>query len=190
MNKQIPPHHEDHPDHEIRATLRGIQLPAVDMDALAETMRSEMHGQPTVKSTGYSWLPAFAKAAIVLTGLCTVYMFYLLTTTTSGVNGYEIASQTGGGDPSWMWRWKLERGYTVTIPDDSTVELTLADDSILKCRGGTTVSVQYGKYRTINIDNGWIEVHAAKNPDYPMRVNTPLGNVHVTGTVFQVEVIR
>lgn len=190
MIQNHPPNHDDHPDQEIRTTLRSIKLPAVDLDQLAEELHTEMHGTTPIQPKPYSWFPIFAKAAIVFMSVGIFYTFIQFTTTTQSVNGFHIASQTEERDPSWVWQWKLERGYRVTIPSGSTVELTLADESILKCRGGTTLSVAYGEFRTITIDDGWIEVHAAKNPDYLMQVITPLGKVHVTGTVFQVEVIR
>lgn len=190
MNTPLPPNRDDFPDRDIRSLMRKVQLPNVDLDQLAEDMRSSMHGPLPNQSPQFAWVPKLAWAATFLLGVCLIYTLYLITASTQSVNTFQIVSQSSDSQPSWLWYWKLKHGYSVTTPANTTVELTLADESVVTCKGSTKLSVQFNGYRTIKVDEGSIEVHAAKNPDYPMRVVTPLGTVHVTGTVFHVELIN
>jgi ferric-dicitrate binding protein FerR (iron transport regulator) len=50
--------------------------------------------------------------------------------------------------------------------------------------------VRFGETRRIRLDGGIVRIHAAKNPDHPMIVETPMGDVRVTGTVFSVEIVK
>ncbi|MFH1740264.1 MAG: FecR domain-containing protein, partial [bacterium] len=131
------------------------------------------------------WVYACAVPALVAL-LLVVYLSYA----DSSVIEVRFPSDTGSNGVSSVWKFRLERGFFVTVPGVSVAEIHLVDGSKVVCKSGTEIAINFGAYRQIRINSGSITVNTASNPNLPMMVETPLGIVEAVGTVFRVEVNR
>ena len=87
------------------------------------------------------------------------------------------------------WKTQLDAGKTVYIPSDVKARIHLVDGSALACSPNTALAVNYQATRQIDLISGSIEVDAARMPDKPMYVRTPLNTLKVIGTKFTVELL-
>lgn len=90
------------------------------------------------------------------------------------------------------WYSVREKGRqleTVSVPQGSTMQLTLEDGSVLWMNSGTLVErprMFSGKDRTIYLREGEVMLDVSKDPGRPFHVVTPSSDIEVLGTRFDV----
>lgn len=202
----------------IQAGLAAHRTPEIDKTALAHKMSRELErspGRQRRKRAGFIW-PAFPKLAwisgfaVIVIGVIYGFMQWTgqFTVAKNPVANIQMAvlSESRFLPNPWLrseiiyieesmvdrivtsdWKRRLQRGESVAMPGTAEAKLTLIDGSIVVCSPGAKMSIRFADKRVITLDKGMITVNAAHD-DSEMIVETPLIDVVVTGTVFQVEV--
>lgn len=167
--------------------LRQIPLPPIDAAALTRRMKAEMKCGRRWMFLEKLWRWRFLKPAAAGLGfVATLFLLYFIPTWGNPIAAIQINKP--GHSVSWRWERALKAGQFVIVPNGAEAKIQLIDRSTLECATGTRLAVQFGQTRRIRLDRGSVRIHAAKNTDHPMIVETPMGDVRVTGTVFTVEI--
>ncbi|MFH1742692.1 MAG: FecR family protein [bacterium] len=176
--------------------LRTVPIPDFDAVALSHQMREKMRRR-RLFSTGFRPLrryishpaPVFVGATVVLVLAIAAGLLFSLT---SPVIEATIASDftNDAQNVSWWQAQQLRFGRFIQVPAGFHASIRLADESMVSCSSKTRIAVRFDSERHIFLDEGIITIDAAKDPKFPMIVETPLGNIRVVGTVFTVEVIK
>ena len=180
----------------IRQGFHNHPIPPYDSGHLAQMMfDSAIPHKPIIRTVSpfrLSWNFALTFASGLAILLCVIVLGIQFASISS--NGIKTArlspiESASKMDPSWLWAMRLRMGNLVTIPPYMTGEFELIDGSTLHVSAGAQIAIQFGHDRRVQLKRGSIHVWAAKNKETPMIVCTPLADVIVTGTVFNVQVL-
>ncbi|RJP33858.1 MAG: hypothetical protein C4527_03585 [Candidatus Omnitrophota bacterium] len=182
--------HEDHVFQSydrIRAGFRNHSVPSIDADGLADKLCAAM--RRTQKNRRLNWVPQifiWKPSFVALLILC-VIGFVVYELPSSPISRVRLETEVSSKDRiSWLWKKRLQLGKFVTVPRDQSIILTLSDQSIVSCSPETQLAVRFAATRDIHMQKGSIAVHAASIPDSTMIVHTPLLDISVVGTEFQI----
>jgi hypothetical protein len=176
---------------QIREELRRYPVSANELRGLSRMLKTEFH-KNSYRAWMWDWTgrifkPAFAAVALIIFSTCA----YILTTPrVLPVSQISLSNDAHSSqkETPWLWRFLLQRGFSVTTPKDRPANLTLRDGSTIACAPGTRLSVQIDKERWIRLSAGEVTIHAAHIHDSTMTVETPSFNVQVIGTIFHLKV--
>lgn len=169
----------------IQDRLSRVPVPDLELDYLANCMECEYQKLSRVDMTGRRrFRPAYAMALLLLV-LCGSMIFYVSYPAPSPVSRWEFQSDF---QPSWLWKQKLTRGFTVMTPHNTKILFHLTEGSRIECSPNTRIQLLFHDERTVNLYAGEVLIHAASIPGTTMTVQTPLLQVNVIGTVFRVKV--
>ena len=169
-----------------REYLKEHSAPALNVPSLSKRLADEMGTISQERESFlsfFTWIPKFvwAGAAIVI-----------LLVSAIGIGSWWISTAPMMEEDGTQWIHRLQSGKTVFIPGETGEKreaVKLADGSMLTCYSQSTVRVRINNSkREIHLDYGKINVNAAHIEDSTMIVYTPLVDIHVVGTTFNVEV--
>lgn len=177
---------------QIKDGLQQYRTPEFDVENLREALRHEMkplsHAHSITKS---SWFPSYRVlrfAACFLMLLFVVYITYHTIQShsikTPPVQKFIVSGQENLS--SLSWQTEIQKGRVAMIPSDT--KLFLSDHSVITCTQGTRLSVQMEPERIVNLHRGKISLEVIKKGDSDFVISTPLLDVTVVGTTFEVEV--
>ncbi len=180
----------------IRHQMRNAEVPQYDRNSLIDRMVQEMEekpgcywGFPGRFNPSRFFLPvAYAGVFLVFLGIC--FQTFLAVDWNLSQNIRFVSKSDQASKLPTLWKYRLWSGKSVTVPSGIGAVIDLSDGSKLVCQSNTQIAVQFDKERKIDLKSGKITLFARPNKEKPMVVTTPLGEVHVVGTVFTVELTR
>lgn len=178
----------------IQEGFHTLHVPAIVPERVIDNLLS--HASPKKSKRNFFGLindiptPIFVSGYGVLLFLC-LFSLYIVIQTPDVLPVRQITfqstEQTENRSVPYLWERRIQQGNRVTVPANVSATLHLADGSILSCSPETQIAIHYRTHREIEILSGAVTVHAAKQPESNMIVNTPLGQVRVIGTIFHIE---
>lgn len=177
----------------LHSGLASSPIPAIDRRAVVSQMAREfslMESEKPVVLSFWSWIFSPVKLCAGF-ALLLVIMLGVLTwdrrpafSPVSSVTLEPVAK----GEPAklpLLWERRLSHGKRVTVPDDVSVNITLADGSLLTCGPGTQIELDQRNPRQLAFYYGDLTVETQPLEGERMSVRTPYGKVNVVGTVFK-----
>ncbi len=176
----------------IHEQLESAPVPSVDRQVLARRLASEMAsraGRIAFRRAveRFVFRPAFAAMCFAVLVVST---FVYLAVVSGPVTQIEFLTESGShiGGPSWYWERRLQWGGRVDVPDGVIANLKLADSSILTCSPEARIAVNVAETRDVELQSGGVTVEASHVDNSTFTVHTPVVDVAVLGTVFDVDV--
>ncbi len=173
----------------IRDGFHSHRVPVFNEEEIVNRMAREMK-----KGRGWHFpvmpvLKPFLKPSLAYFLIGIVLVFNIYHWLPAPVDRFQMVSGSidSGKTLSWLWKQRMQIGKYVTTPQNTFVNLALADGSILSCSPETQLAIRFDEKREIYIRKGAIRVHAEHIPGSTMTVHTPLLDISVIGTVFHIE---
>lgn len=166
---------------QIRSGLQSSRIPDIDQADLRRAMLATAHHPEPAIHNRFVWAVA-AAAGIVMFVSLVVFQSRDHSKTVIACQTVEV---TTSAEPDWLP--SLQKSRLVTIPEKAT--LTLADHSTLACMPGTRLSIEMEPQRVITLQRGKISLKVQPKNNSNFSVKTPLLDVVVLGTEFDVEIL-